>query len=131
MEKTRRDFIANVSHELRTPLTSIQGYAETLLDQSGRRTIMSREFLEIIRKNAGRMSRLTEDLLTLARVESGEQRFDIEAGELGRTAAGCGGEVSASWRGRMAVELQMENGVGSKRVKRRPRGDPPGLFELD
>ena len=37
-----------------------------------------REFLEIIRKNAMRMSRLTEDLLTLARVESGEQRFEIE-----------------------------------------------------
>lgn len=77
MEKTRRDFIANVSHELRTPLTSIQGYAETLLDGSTENN-HSREFLEIIRKNASRMSRLTEDLLTLARVESGEQRFDKE-----------------------------------------------------
>jgi len=77
MEKTRRDFIANVSHELRTPLTSIQGYAETLLDGSSENH-HSREFLEIIRKNASRMSRLTEDLLTLARVESGEQRFDIQ-----------------------------------------------------
>jgi len=76
MEKTRRDFIANVSHELRTPLTSIQGYAETLLDGSSENH--AREFLEIIRKNASRMARLTEDLLTLARVESGEQRFDIQ-----------------------------------------------------
>ena len=77
VEKTRRDFIANVSHELRTPLTSIQGYSETLLDtlpDSG----STREFLEIIRKNAARMARLTEDLLTLARVESGETRFDTE-----------------------------------------------------
>ena len=78
VEKTRRDFIANVSHELRTPLTSIQGYAETLLDSAGEGD-HSRDFLEIIRKNAFRMSRLTEDLLTLARVESGEQRFDIRA----------------------------------------------------
>jgi len=77
VEKTRRDFIANVSHELRTPLTSIQGYAETLLDSSPENN-HAREFLEIIRKNANRMSRLTEDLLTLARVESGEQRFDIQ-----------------------------------------------------
>ena len=77
MEKTRRDFIANVSHELRTPLTSIQGYTETLLDGSSENN-HSREFLEIIRKNAARMSRLTEDLLTLARVESGEQRFDLQ-----------------------------------------------------
>lgn len=78
VEKTRRDFIANVSHELRTPLTSIQGYAETLLDSAPENVAPTREFLEIIRKNAARMSRLTEDLLTLARVESGETRFETE-----------------------------------------------------
>ena len=78
VEKTRRDFIANVSHELRTPLTSIQGYSETLLDLSSENGGPNREFLEIIRKNAARMARLTEDLLTLARVESGETRFDTE-----------------------------------------------------
>lgn len=77
VEKTRRDFIANVSHELRTPLTSIQGYTETLLDTSTENGHV-REFLEIIRKNAARMSRLTEDLLTLARVESGETRFSFD-----------------------------------------------------
>jgi two-component system phosphate regulon sensor histidine kinase PhoR len=78
VEKTRRDFIANVSHELRTPLTSIQGYAETLLDSTPDNVAPTREFLEIIRKNSSRMSRLTEDLLTLARVESGETRFESE-----------------------------------------------------
>ena len=77
VEKTRRDFIANVSHELRTPLTSIQGYTETLLDSAPENN-NAREFLDIIRKSALRMSRLTEDLLTLARVESGEQRFDFQ-----------------------------------------------------
>jgi two-component system, OmpR family, phosphate regulon sensor histidine kinase PhoR len=79
VEKTRRDFIANVSHELRTPLTSIQGYAETLLDSTPDNGAPTREFLEIIRKNSSRMSRLTEDLLTLARVESGETRFEPES----------------------------------------------------
>jgi len=78
VEKTRRDFIANVSHELRTPLTSIQGYSETLLDGMPENGGHNRDFLEIIRKNAARMSRLTEDLLTLARVESGETRFETE-----------------------------------------------------
>ncbi len=77
VEKTRRDFIANVSHELRTPLTSIQGYSETLLESDGV-SEQARDFVEIIRKNAARMSRLTEDLLVLARVESGERNFIYE-----------------------------------------------------
>ena len=77
VEKTRRDFIANVSHELRTPLTSIQGYSETLLESDGV-SEQDRDFVEIIRKNAARMSRLTEDLLVLARVESGERNFTYE-----------------------------------------------------
>jgi two-component system phosphate regulon sensor histidine kinase PhoR len=107
VEKTRRDFIANVSHELRTPLTSIQGYAETLLDGSQENN-HSREFLDIIRKNAGRMSRLTEDLLTLARVESGEQRFDVQPvlpGELLRDAVESFEKLARSH----GVELRLED----------------------
>ncbi len=90
VEKTRRDFIANVSHELRTPLTSVQGYAEALLDSKAADDLGTREFLEVILKNAGRMSRLTEDLLVLARVESGEERFkmrNVSASELLHEAA--------------------------------------------
>jgi len=76
VEKIRRDFIANVSHELRTPLTAVQGYAQTLNEQVADKT--AKEYLEIIQKNSARMTRLTNDLLTLARVESGEQRLRIE-----------------------------------------------------
>jgi two-component system phosphate regulon sensor histidine kinase PhoR len=77
VERTQRDFVANVSHELRTPLTSISGYVETLLDmdcKDGEESLspVAREFLATILKNATRMSRLTEDLLTMARVESRE-----------------------------------------------------------
>ncbi len=78
VEKTRRDFIANVSHELRTPLTSIRGYAETLLESDGALNDNAREFLDVIRRNAERMGRLTEDLLVLARVESGEDKLDLK-----------------------------------------------------
>jgi two-component system phosphate regulon sensor histidine kinase PhoR len=77
VEKTRRDFIANVSHELRTPLTSIRGYAETLLESDDLVNGNARDFLQVIRRNAERMSRLTEDLLVLARVESGEEKLDL------------------------------------------------------
>jgi two-component system, OmpR family, phosphate regulon sensor histidine kinase PhoR len=74
VERTQRDFVANVSHELRTPLTSITGYVETLLDHE-KLTPMAQEFLTTILKNATRMNRLTEDLLTLARVESLEAKM--------------------------------------------------------
>lgn len=113
VEKTRRDFIANVSHELRTPLTSIQGYSETLLDSTPDNGAHNREFLEIIRKNAARMSRLTEDLLTLARVESGETRFETEAAppiELLRDAEESFREIA---RGQ-GVELQIIEGQDIK-----------------
>jgi two-component system phosphate regulon sensor histidine kinase PhoR len=71
VERTQRDFVANVSHELRTPLTSITGYVETLLDHETLSPV-AQEFLSTILKNATRMNRLTEDLLTMARVESNE-----------------------------------------------------------
>ena len=76
-ETTRRDFVANVSHELRTPLTCITGYVETLLDDGGLSS-QTREFLQIILKNASRMNRLTEDLLALASVESGDYKLNLQ-----------------------------------------------------
>ena len=109
VEKTRRDFIANVSHELRTPLTSIQGYAETLLD-SVHENGHAHEFLEVIRKNAARMSRLTEDLLRLARVESGEHRFDVQpvtASELLEDAVESFQDIAR----RQGIELAVEGRV--------------------
>ena len=112
VEKTRRDFIANVSHELRTPLTSIQGYTETLLDSASDNGSSTREFLEIIRKNAARMSRLTEDLLTLARVESGETRFETEPVppiELLHDAEESFREIART----QGVELQVRDGNGA------------------
>ncbi|HEU4427373.1 MAG TPA: ATP-binding protein [Myxococcota bacterium] len=68
LENHRRDFVANVSHELRTPLTAIQGFAETLRDESldaDRR----RQFVDVISRNAERLRALIEDLLELSRIE--------------------------------------------------------------
>ena len=78
MERAQTEFVANVSHELRTPLTSIQGYVEMLLDSEGTPlpAASEHEFLEAILKSARRMARLTDDLLALARVESGEQKLE-------------------------------------------------------
>lgn len=67
LERVRRDFVANVSHELRTPLTAIQGYAETLISLDA--SPECRRFGEIILKHGVSLSRMVEDLLTLARLE--------------------------------------------------------------
>jgi len=67
LERIRKDFVANVSHELRTPIQLIKGFSETLLD-----TVTDKQdvhFIEIIRKNAGLMENLTNDLLILADLE--------------------------------------------------------------
>ena len=76
---SRREFVANVSHELRTPLTSIQGYVETLIEDPNPSPETTLEFLGIILKNAARMSRLTEDLLALASVESPDYKLSLQA----------------------------------------------------
>jgi two-component system phosphate regulon sensor histidine kinase PhoR len=77
LEAMRRDFVANVSHELKTPLTSISGYGETLLTDSPDEET-TRRFLSTIVSNARRMQRLVDNLLDLARLESGQWRPEPE-----------------------------------------------------
>ena len=79
VERIRKDFVINVSHELRTPLASIQGYTETLIGGALHDSDHNMRFLRIIRHNAERLARLTEDLLTLSRIEQKRQKFEFEA----------------------------------------------------
>ncbi|SPF49559.1 Integral membrane sensor signal transduction histidine kinase [Candidatus Sulfopaludibacter sp. SbA4] len=78
VERVRKDFVINVSHELRTPLASIQGYTETLIDGALSDPQYNMRFLQIIRHNAERLARITEDLLTLSRIEQRRQKFEFE-----------------------------------------------------
>jgi two-component system phosphate regulon sensor histidine kinase PhoR len=71
LEATRRDFVANVSHELRTPLTAILGYAETLQSGAIDDPVLARKFLRTIERHSERLTRLTDDLLTLSDLELG------------------------------------------------------------
>ena len=71
LEVVRRDFAANVSHELKTPLTVVNGFAETLLHDEELSPEQRRHFAETILANATRMQRIVDDLLDLARIESG------------------------------------------------------------
>ena len=77
-ERIRKDFVINVSHELRTPLASIQGYTETLLSGALSDPEHNVRFLGIIHSNVERLARLTDDLLTLSRIEQKRQVLDFE-----------------------------------------------------
>ena len=68
-EIARRDFFINASHELRTPLSTISAAAETL--ELARKPADAQRFREIIQSEAGRMQQLVEEMLALARLESG------------------------------------------------------------
>ncbi|NKB28304.1 MAG: two-component sensor histidine kinase [Rhodobacteraceae bacterium] len=70
----RREFVANVSHELKTPLTALLGFIETLQGPARNDPTARDTFLEIMAREAGRMDRLTQDLLSLSRVERDERR---------------------------------------------------------
>lgn len=72
LEKVKRDFVSNVSHEMRTPLANIKGYTETLLDGALNDKKNLKNFLSVIDKHAGRMTRLIDDLLILSRLEAHE-----------------------------------------------------------
>jgi two-component system phosphate regulon sensor histidine kinase PhoR len=75
LEKIRQDFVANVSHELRTPVASIKGYAETLLSGAMEDKAALKEFLGTIHENSDRLVSLINDLLDLARIESGRMKI--------------------------------------------------------
>lgn len=80
MEKVKREFVANVSHELKTPLTSISGFVENLLGDE--KNTDRRRMLEIVYKNAQRLSRIVSDLLTLSRLEDPSGLLTFETVDL-------------------------------------------------
>ncbi|MDD9265631.1 ATP-binding protein [Paenibacillus sp. GCM10023248] len=74
LEQMRQDFVSNVSHEIQTPLTSIRGFSKALrgteIDESERL-----KYLEIIERESERLSRLSDNLLKLASLESEHHPF--------------------------------------------------------
>jgi len=78
LDKLKDEFVAMVSHELRTPLTSIRAFAEILRDSPEVTPKQKSHFLDVIVKESERLSRLIEEILDLARLESGRMRLDLK-----------------------------------------------------
>ncbi|HVS13531.1 MAG TPA: ATP-binding protein [Thermoanaerobaculia bacterium] len=76
LEGVRRQFVSNVSHELKTPLTAIRGYVETLLDAGEVDDETRNRFLLRIRSQTGRLAALVSDLLSLSRIEAGDDALE-------------------------------------------------------
>ncbi len=77
LESSRRSFIANVSHELKTPMTTIMGFVEGVLDG----TIPPEQheyYLRIVLDESKRLSGVVHSMLSIARIEAGENKLAIE-----------------------------------------------------
>jgi signal transduction histidine kinase len=81
LDRLKDEFVAVIAHDLRTPLTAIRGYVDVLLDGGGGEiTETQARFLGIVGRNADKLTRLSADLLFLARAEAGT--LDLETGDV-------------------------------------------------
>ena len=86
LEQVRTDFAANVSHELKTPLTSIRGFVETLEAGAIDHPEMAHKFLRIIMMETERLTRLINDILSISKLESGDDEVATERIRLDKKA---------------------------------------------
>ena len=89
LENLRQEFVANVSHELKTPLAVIKAYVETLQAGAVDDPEHCGPFLERIAEQTDRLHALILDLLSLARIEAGEEAFEFRAVPVGPAVAAC------------------------------------------
>jgi Na+/proline symporter/nitrogen-specific signal transduction histidine kinase len=75
LDRLKDEFVSTVTHELRTPLTSIRAFTEILLDDPDVELEQRRNFLGIITKETERLTRLINQVLDLAKIESGKAEW--------------------------------------------------------
>jgi two-component system OmpR family sensor kinase len=88
-QRSQRDFVANVSHDLKTPLTSIQGFSQALLDGTASTPETTARAARVIHEEAGRMRRMVDELLILARFDAGQIVMARNRVELGLLLRKC------------------------------------------
>ena len=104
LDRMKDEFISTVSHELRTPLTSIKGSAELLLTYGDDDRETQLEFLQIIRRESDRLTRLINDVLDLSRMESRQMRWNWGVLDLAEV-------VNAAMDGTQALMIQKNQSV--------------------
>ncbi|MGD9123937.1 MAG: ATP-binding protein [Desulfarculaceae bacterium] len=108
VEQIRRDFVANVSHELRTPLTAIRGSVETLLGGALDSPKDALRFTEMIQRQAARLQTLAQDLLELAKIESGQATFqgdEVSVPDLAENTTSAVSEIAKQRQVDLQVDL--------------------------
>ena len=84
LDQLKNEFVGVVAHDLRSPMTVIAGYVDTVLQRWDDLTDeMKRELLGVASKNTKRLSVLVEDVLQVARIESGDFPYEIAPFDLG------------------------------------------------
>jgi signal transduction histidine kinase len=109
LDDARRAFVANASHELRTPIFAL-GAALELLEDETLDEPTREEFLETMRDQVGRLTRMTADLLDLTRLDAGRMPVQAEPVDLVATAALLGREFGAAARAGGHVLAVVANG---------------------
>ena len=110
LETVRSDFIANVSHELRTPLASLKAMAETLEEGALDDPPAARDFVGRMHREIDGLTQLVNELLTLTRIESGEEQLRL-ATVAPRDLASDAMRRMAALAARAGVELRAEVGA--------------------
>ncbi len=130
LEAMRVDFVANASHELRTPLATLIGFIETLQGPARDDAQARERFLEIMRVQALRMTRLIDDLLSLSRIELREHVAPTAVVDLAALARQM---VDAQGRPRRGAGRHDPPGGGRRPLRgpRRFRRARPGDREPD
>jgi signal transduction histidine kinase len=82
LARQKTDFVSNVSHELKTPLTSIRMFSELLAEQRVSDMAKQRSYLNIITAEAGRLTRLINNVLDFSRMEGGEKKYHFQPCDL-------------------------------------------------
>jgi signal transduction histidine kinase len=111
LDQMKSDFVAITSHELRTPITAIRGFVKTLLRNQDRLTPEQvASFMSIIDRQSGRLARLVEDLLMVARIEAGTVRLSMEEVDLQRFLRESVESLGPESRARIHVDVQDDAG---------------------